>query len=343
MPFGVGPPIDHRNPPAARIQTQHVLELVDRRKRPGREGHQLVADLQAAPLGIARDHRLDDHLAQSAFVGLALHQGPQSGVVCVQPHPQLTQEVLDLVDRDGVADSRVDPAALLERAPAIDADQLAGHVEQRAARVARVDRGVDLDAVGVLQQGAGRVLVAMHSADQAEGHGRSEVGGQHERVAQGQRPVARLDLVAVSHPGVGELVARLLGQQLDQGHVADLVQPDQDGVIEHAIGQTALQQRRAGRVGDVEVGQGVTFLVDQDSRAAAGDDGHHGRLDLLDHGDAFLLGLDHTLVQALAGHQCGGQCDQPAGQQKCQPSAWSVLAHGVPFVLPFSGFLPLAA
>src|SRR5262249_1448038 len=156
----------------------------------------------------------------------------------------------------GVADARVDPRPLVERAAAVNADQLAVHVEQRAPGVAGVDGGVDLQAVGVLQQGPLRVLVAVHAADQAEGDRGCEVGGQQEGVAHGQGPVALAALVAVAQGGEGELLAVGLGQQLDQGDVADLVEPDQDRVVQDAVGQAALHAG-AGPGDDVEVGQGV--------------------------------------------------------------------------------------
>ena len=81
----------------------------------------------------------------------------------------MAEEVLDLVDRDGIADADVHAAALFERAAAVDADQPALGIEQRAAGVAGIDRGVGLQAVGVFQQRAGRILIAMHAGDDAVG------------------------------------------------------------------------------------------------------------------------------------------------------------------------------
>ena len=140
----------------------------------------------------------------------------------------------------------------------------------------------------------GRVLVAVDAADQAERHGRREVGREQERVAHRQRPVAGLDLVAVAHLGEGELLARLLGEQLDEGHVADAVEADEDGVVEDAVGQAALHHGAAGPGGDVPVRQGVALLVDQHAGAAVAaalqDDRDDGRPDLVDDLDALLLG-----------------------------------------------------
>ncbi len=75
----------------------------------------------------------------------------------------------------------------------------------------------------------------MDAADQAVSHRRREVGGQQERVAHRQRPVAGLDFVAVGQLDGAELVAWLLRQQLDQGHVADLVDADEHGVVQDAV------------------------------------------------------------------------------------------------------------
>ncbi len=58
-----------------------------------------------------------------------------------------------------------------------------------------------------------------------------------------------------------------LRQELDESHVADLVEAHQGGIVEHAVGQAALHYRP--RAFDyVKVRQGVTILVDQHSRAA---------------------------------------------------------------------------
>ena len=162
---------------------------------------------------------------------------------------QDAEEVLDLVDRDGVADADVHPAAFLERAAAVDADQPALGVEQRAARVARIDRGVGLEAVGVFQQRAGRKLVAMHAGDDPVGDGRLQVGGQQEGIAHGEDPIARADLVAVAQFGAGEIVA---SEELDQGHVAgrDRCRRSRRRRRGRRPCRTASPCRRAGRRGN---------------------------------------------------------------------------------------------
>ena len=114
---------------------------------------------------------------------------------------EVAEEALDLIDRDRVADADVDAAALFERAAAVDADQPAVGIEQRPAGVAGVDRGVGLQAVGVFEQRAGRILVAMHAGDDAVADGRLEIVGQQERIAGDIDPIADADAVAVAQLG----------------------------------------------------------------------------------------------------------------------------------------------
>ena len=118
----------------------------------------------------------------------------------------MAHKVLDLVNGYGITDPRIDPATLVERTPAVDADQFALHVEERPAAIAGIDRCIDLDAIGVFQKRPFRVLVTMHAADQTERDGGSEVGRQHERIAHGQGPIALLDPVAVAQRREGEFL-----------------------------------------------------------------------------------------------------------------------------------------
>ena len=204
---------------------------------------------------------------------------------------EVPEEVLDLVDGDGVAHADVDSPTLLERTAAVDADQLAGGVEQGAAGVAGVDRSVGLDAVGVFQQRPRRVLVAVDAGNKPVGDGRLKIGRQQERIADGEAPVTDTQLVAVAQFRGGEILA---AQQFDQGHVAGRVQTDDHGVVQLPIGHAALHVI-TGRLGDVKVGQRIAVGRDHDARSAAlafvGKDGD-GRSDRLGHGgDPLLFGL----------------------------------------------------
>ncbi len=70
-----------------------------------------------------------------------------------------------------------------------------------------IDRGVGLQAVGVFQQRAGRILVAVHAGDDAVADGGMKIGGQQKRIADGEAPIADLHAVAVGHFGGGKIVA----------------------------------------------------------------------------------------------------------------------------------------
>ena len=76
----------------------------------------------------------------------------------------------------------------------------------------------------------------MHAADEAERHGRREVGGEQERIVASDQSPAGAWLSR--RKTAWELVAFLLRQQLDERHVADLIEADQHRVIELAVGQT---------------------------------------------------------------------------------------------------------
>ena len=74
---------------------------------------------------------------------------------------------------------------------------------------------------------------------------------------------------------------------------------------------------------DVEVGQGVAVLGDEDAGAAAlaarREDGDDRRLDLLDDGDALLLRFQHALVHVVGaedGRQTGAAETQGAGAEE---------------------------
>ena len=282
-----------RNTPALGQDSQHVLECVGRRDRAPGKADQLVAIPQPAPIRVGLLQNVGDH---DAAVVVEACAGAERGVVDDAAAFEATHEVLDLVDRNGIARAHVHSPPLLERRAADDADQAALGVEQRPARVARIDRRVGLQAVGVFQQGAGRALVAVRSRDDAVGYGGLEVGGQEEGVARHKAPVAQTHLVAVAQGGVGEVVA---AEELQQGDVAGRIQAHDHGVVDLAVGHAALHGV-AARPDDVEVGQGVAVRRDDHSRAAplpAGrEDRQHRPLGLGDHGDASVLGLEHRRV-----------------------------------------------
>ena len=77
------------------------------------------------------------------------------------PSTQMTHEVFNLIDGDGITHTRIDARSFIERTPAIDANQLCIHVEKRAPRITGVDGSIDLNAIGVFEHPFFRILVAM--------------------------------------------------------------------------------------------------------------------------------------------------------------------------------------
>ena len=101
----------------------------------------------------------------------------------------------------------------------VDADDFAAQVEQRSARVARVDRRVGLEHVDAALRG--HVELAAERADHAHRDGVVEA----ERIANGHHPVAGLHLFRVAEAGFRQRAAGLFGQ-LDQGAVGQRVAAD---------------------------------------------------------------------------------------------------------------------
>ena len=87
----------------------------------------------------------------------------------------------------------------------------------------------------------------------------------------------------------------LLRQQLDKGDIADFVEPDENGVVEHAIGQAALEHLVV--TDDVKIGEGESLGVDDDAGAAAihgrAENGGHGGPHSGDDRDALCFRLFH--------------------------------------------------
>src|SRR3954470_22188862 len=133
-------------------------------------GRDHVAGLQA---GARRRAALDErgHLRARARAVLGRHA--EEGVVDLAALQQLGDHVLDGVRRDGEADADVARLAAGGRGAGrldlrVDADHLAGAVEQRAAGVAGIDRGVGLDDV-VDRVAVGRADLALEGRDDACG------------------------------------------------------------------------------------------------------------------------------------------------------------------------------
>ncbi len=210
---------------------------------------------------------------------------------------QMIEEMLDLIDGDGVARARIHSASFLERAASVDSDEFPVVVEQRATGVSRVDRRIDLNAVGVFKKRSRRILIPVHAAHDSVGHSRSKVSRQQKRIAHRVGPVPDADLVAVAERGGGKVIA---AQQFHQGHVAGRVDPDNHSIIENAVIEPALHEV-AGPARDVEIAERVTVRADQNSGAASvaafAKDRDHAGSDLLDNLDASALRFQNAGVR----------------------------------------------
>jgi hypothetical protein len=150
------------------------------------------------------------------------------------------------VGRDREADALVAAGARQDRG--VDADQVAVHVDQRAARVAGVDRRVGLDEVlVVLDADRGPA----DRRDDAHGHRLADA----ERVADRQHDLAEPQLRRVAdRDGLERRQLAALGRhQLQHRDVAARIAADQPGVELDAVAQRDLDRR--GVVDDVGVGQ----------------------------------------------------------------------------------------
>jgi hypothetical protein len=130
----------------------------------------------------------------------------------------------------------------------------------------------------------------------------------------------------------GNFCPSFFASSFDERDVTDLVEPDEDAVVEDAVGQAALHDR-PGALDDVEVRQGVAVVADQDAGAAAlaagREDGHDRRLGLLDRGDALALRLPHAGVE-VGGPGRDARHEEDGGQNETEPVA---VSHGVLLVL----------
>ncbi len=134
----------------------------------------------------------------------------------------------------------------------VDADDLAPEIEQRAAGVARIDRGVRLD-VGdqvFLRQ------VASLGADDARGHRVLETEGLADR----DDPLAHLELVRIADRHLRQIP----GFDLQHGDVGALVGADDLGLELATVGE--LDADLVGAVDDVGVGDEVAVGRDDETR-----------------------------------------------------------------------------
>ena len=113
---------------------------------------------------------------------------------------QLVHDPSGQVNRDAESDAFVAPAVRGDRV--VDPDDFALHVDQRATRVAGVDRGVGLEEVLI-----DHVLKLVHLAAAGADDSLADRVHQAERTSQRHHPVPDRGLVAISQPGCRQIVA----------------------------------------------------------------------------------------------------------------------------------------
>ena len=143
---------------------------------------------------------------------------------------QLGHDLTREVDRDREADALI--AAGLAVDLAVDADQLAARVDERAAGVARIDGGVGLDEVVV----AGELrIVPVGRRDDAKRHRLAE----RERVADREHPFGDAQLARVAPRQRREPAS----VDLDDGQIGVRIGAD-DGALQLAIVRQRDRDRR---------------------------------------------------------------------------------------------------
>jgi hypothetical protein len=173
------------------------------------------------------------------------------------PHLAVGDEVAHHAPHAVDGDGEADPLRLAVDGGG-DADQLALDVEERAAGVARVDRGVGLDEVG-----ESALLVAERAADGAH-HARRHRVREAEGVADRDHRLADHQVRRAAEGDVGEVAARLHAQH---GQVRVGVGAHQLGVELAPVGERHMDAARAHD--DVHVGDDGAVGVDDHARAEA--------------------------------------------------------------------------
>src|SRR3954466_14405547 len=257
--------------------------------------------------GAAGDDAADDG---AGGPGLRARRPAEIGAVDRLAAGELRHDAAQRGGRDGEADADGATAPARGRDLRVDADHAAGRVQQRPARVARVDGRVGLDRLVDLEA-VGRLDLAPNARHDARGDRPVEA----ERVADGHGGVADLDLVGVRERQRLDALRGAAGD-LDHGEVGGGVAADDlRRVVAAVVAEADL--RRGGALDDVGVGDDRPVVGDQeagaagrraaavdadedDARARGGVDGAHGA-GLLARGRAALGDVDLRVgAQAVA-------------------------------------------
>ena len=197
-----------------------------------------------------------------------------------------------MVGRYRIAHADVYSPSLLKRCPPIQTNNIASGIEERASGVARVNRRIHLQAVGVFQNRAGGELVAMRARHDTGTDGRLEIGCQQKWVAGSKAKIAYLDQIAIRKCRIGKIVA---AHQLDERHIASRIQPNKHGIVEPTVREPALH-RHTGRLHYMKVCQRIAIGADEHTRTATGitrKNGHSRPRSSLNRVNSFLLGFQH--------------------------------------------------
>ena len=182
---------------------------------------------------------------------LGAEPGPQHGVAAAfgggHHHPHH-------VGGNGEADALRAARAREDRG--VDADQPAGHIDQRAARITRVDRSIGLDEELIVGDAD---LRARQSRDDAVRHGLTDA----ERIADGEHDVAHLERVGIGEIQHRKLLVRVLEAQ--HGEIAALVLEHDFGLEFALVGERHLDL--VGALDHVHVGDHEAGRVDDHAGA----------------------------------------------------------------------------
>ena len=212
----------------------------------------LMPALAAGPPAVTADTKAPERRGQAEILErLGTHRRDRDADHAARDlaGAQLRHQFAHEIDRHGETDAHVGRLGAVAEDGGVDADDLAAHVEQRSAGVARVDGRVGLEHVdAALRRDRKRPA---QRADDADGDGVVEV----ERVADRHHEVARLHLIGVAELDLLQRRRRLL-QQLDEGAVGQRVAADDLGFeLDVALVAEEGHFDLVGVLDDVVVGQ----------------------------------------------------------------------------------------
>jgi hypothetical protein len=192
----------------------------------------------------------------------------------------------------------------------VHANHLAGDVEQRAAGVAGIDRGVGLDEV-VVPLRAAHLDVAVKGRDDAPGHGVFVAEG----VAEGEHRLADHQIAGCADADHRQ---RLVDVDLEHGQVGA-------GIVRHQLACDGLARGErhldpADALHHVVVGDDVASVVDDHAGAHAVDTAEiGGRLVVVADDEFLAVDVDHAVAGRLDRPHDRGPAQLPRVGRRCRP------------------------